>query len=55
MGHSLHFPGQHLATENIRAGPVEIGIKPHESRKAALFQLAARPWSSYIATRPGLQ
>jgi len=75
------IPGQHLATENIRAGLVEIGIKPYESRKAALFQLAAempapilaeligitdssandwarlaaRPWSSYIATRPGLQ
>ncbi len=34
-------PGQNLAAENIRAQLVEIGIKPYESRKAALFQLAA--------------
>lgn len=34
-------PGRHLQTENIRRQLVEIGIKPLESRKAALFQLAA--------------
>lgn len=34
-------PGRHLATENIRAQLVAIGIKPYEGRKAAMFQLAA--------------
>ncbi|MFL6110053.1 MAG: hypothetical protein ACJ786_01670 [Catenulispora sp.] len=34
-------PGRHLETENIRAQLVAVGIKPYESRKAALFQLAA--------------
>ena len=34
-------PGRHLETENIRGQLVAIGIKPHESRKAALFGLAA--------------
>lgn len=34
-------PGRHLATENIRAQLVAIGMKPNEGRKAALFQLAA--------------
>ncbi|MGI8899999.1 MAG: hypothetical protein ACR2HA_03565 [Nocardioides sp.] len=29
-------PGQHLATENIRAQLVETGINPYEGRKAAL-------------------
>lgn len=33
-------PGRHLATENIRAQLVAIDIKPYESRKATLFQLA---------------
>lgn len=33
-------PGRHLATENIRAQLVAIGIKPYENRKATLFQLA---------------
>ncbi len=33
-------PGHHLATENIRSQLVAIGIKPYESRKATLFQLA---------------
>ena len=33
-------PGRHLATENIRAQLVAVGIKPHENRKATLFQLA---------------
>jgi len=34
-------PGRHLQTERIRGQLVSIGIKPLESRKAALFQLAA--------------
>lgn len=34
-------PGRHLATENIRAQLVAIGINPYEGRKAALFQLAS--------------
>lgn len=34
-------PGRHLNTESIRAQLVEIGMKPYEGRKAALFQLAA--------------
>ncbi|MCF4121704.1 hypothetical protein L1785_11995 [Antribacter sp. KLBMP9083] len=34
-------PGRHLATENIRRDLVQIGVKPHENRKAAMFQLAA--------------
>jgi hypothetical protein len=33
-------PGRHLATENIRAQLVAIGIRPYEGRKATLFQLA---------------
>jgi hypothetical protein len=34
-------PGRHLATENIRAQLVAIGVKPYEARKATLYQLAA--------------
>jgi len=34
-------PGRHLATENIRAQLVEIGINPYQRRKAALLQLAS--------------
>lgn len=34
-------PGHHLQTENTRRQLVETGIKPPESRKAPLFQLAA--------------
>lgn len=34
-------PGRHLQTENIRKQLVEIGIAPLQSRKAALYQLAA--------------
>jgi hypothetical protein len=34
------IPGNPLVTENIRSQLVERGIKPHNSRKAALFQLA---------------
>jgi len=34
-------PGRHLQTESIRGQLVGIGIKPLESRKAALFQLAS--------------
>lgn len=35
------IPGRPLQTENIRAQLVELGIKPANNRKAALFQLAA--------------
>lgn len=35
------IPGNPLVTENIRSQLVERGIKPFNSRKAALFQLAA--------------
>lgn len=34
-------PGRHLVTEVFRRDLNAIGIKPHESRKAALFHLAA--------------
>jgi hypothetical protein len=34
-------PGHHLQTENIRRQLVDLGIRPLESRKAALYQLAA--------------
>lgn len=34
-------PGQHLVTEVFRRDLNAIGIKPHESRKAAMFDLAA--------------
>jgi hypothetical protein len=47
-------PGHHLATENIRAQLVEIGIKPYESRKAALFQLAAEMPAPVLAELIGL-
>lgn len=35
------IPGRPLQTENVRAQLVELGIKPHDNRKTALFQLAA--------------
>ncbi|OKH62282.1 hypothetical protein EB73_28170 [Mycobacterium sp. SWH-M3] len=35
------LPGTHMTTENIRSQLVDIGIKPYENRKAALFQLAS--------------
>lgn len=34
------IPGRPLQTENVRAQLVELGIKPYDNRKAALFQLA---------------
>lgn len=36
------IPGNPLVTENIRNQLVERGIKPYNSRKAAMFQLAAQ-------------
>jgi hypothetical protein len=42
-------PGGHLQTENIRRQLVEIGIKPLESRKATLFQLAAETPAPILA------
>jgi hypothetical protein len=47
-------PGQHLQTENIRAQLVAIGIKPHESRKAALFQLAGQMPAPVLAELLGI-
>lgn len=47
-------PGQHLVTEVFRRRLVEIGIKPHESRKAALFGLAARVPAPILAELVGL-
>lgn len=35
------IPGRPLQTENIRAQLVDLGIKPHDNRKTALFHLAA--------------
>lgn len=42
-------PGHHLQTENIRRQLVELGIKPLESRKAALMQLAAETPAPILA------
>ena len=46
--------GRHLATENIRSGLVARGIHPSDSRKAALFQLAAEIPSPVLADLLGL-
>jgi hypothetical protein len=47
-------PGQHLQTENVRSQLVAIGIKPHESRKAALFQLAGQMPAPVLAELLGI-
>jgi hypothetical protein len=47
-------PGGHLNTENIRAQLVALGIKPHEARKAALFQLAAEMPAPVLAELLGI-
>lgn len=47
-------PGRHLETENIRGQLVEIGIKPHENRKAALFGLAANMPAPVLAELIGI-
>ena len=47
-------PGRHLATENIRAHLVAIGIKPYENRKAALFQLATEVPAPVLAHPIGI-
>lgn len=47
-------PGRHLATENIRAQLVEIGIKPYANRKAALFQLASEVPAPVLAELIGI-
>jgi hypothetical protein len=47
-------PGRHLQTENIRAQLVAIGIKPYESRKAALFHLAAEMPAPVLAELLGI-
>ena len=48
------IPGNHLATENIRAQLVERGIKPWNSRHAALFQLAAEVPTPLLAELLGI-
>ena len=47
-------PGRHLATENIRSQLVQIGMKPYESRKATLFQLAAKMPAPVLAELIGI-
>lgn len=47
-------PGRHLATENIRAQLVAIGIKPYENRKATLFQLAGEIPAPVLAELIGI-
>jgi hypothetical protein len=48
------IPGNALATENIRSQLVERGIKPHNSRKAALFQLATEVPTPILADLLGV-
>jgi hypothetical protein len=48
------IPGNHLATENIRAQLVQRGIKPWNSRHAALFQLAAEVPTPLLAELLGI-
>lgn len=48
------IPGNHLATENIRGQLVDRGIKPYNSRKAALFQLAAEIPTPILAELLGI-
>lgn len=47
-------PGQHLSTENIRAQLVQLGIRPSDGRKAALFQLVAEVPAPVLAELVGL-
>ena len=47
-------PGQHLHTENIRGQLVAADIKPYESRKAALFGLAAQMPAPVLAELLGI-
>lgn len=47
-------PGRYLATENIRAQLVAIGIKPYQGRKAAMFQLAAEMPAPVLAELLGI-
>lgn len=48
------IPGRPLNTENIRGPLVAIGIRPHASRKAALFQLAAQVPAPILAELVGI-
>ncbi len=48
------IPGRPLQTENVRAQLVEIGIKPHDNRKTALFQLAATIPTPVLADLVGI-
>ncbi len=46
--------GNPLTTENVRSQLVARGIKPHDSRKAALFQLAAEVPTPILADLLGI-
>ncbi|MGO1532365.1 MULTISPECIES: hypothetical protein [Micrococcales] len=48
------IPGRPLQTENVRAQLVELGIKPHDNRKTALFQLAATIPTPVLADLVGI-
>lgn len=48
------IPGRPLQTENVRSQLVELGIKPHDNRKAALFQLAATIPAPVLAELVGI-
>lgn len=48
------IPSRQLQTENVRAQLVELGIKPHDNRKTALFQLAATIPTPVLADLVGI-
>ncbi len=48
------LPGRPLQTENVRAQLVDLGIKPHDNRKTALFQLAANIPTPVLADLIGI-
>lgn len=48
------IPGRHLTTENIRAQLVERGIRSGQTRKTAMFQLAAEIPTPLLADLLGL-
>ena len=47
-------PGRPLTTENIRSQLVDVGIKPYQTRKATLFQLAAQIPAPVLAELLGM-
>lgn len=48
------IPGRPLTTENIRNQLVDLGIQPHTSRHAAMFQLAAEIPAPILAELVGI-